>query len=466
MKSRFVVLLVALALVAGACGTRSGSSNSGSDTTPVPPTTTTPPGSAQPQAGMFGTMESPCGPGDAKGATDVGVTDTAITVTSYSDSTNTAVPELNVGIDQSSEAFVKWCNAQGGINGRTIDLKFRPAALTDFKKLVETACQDSLALVGGLAVLDDTGAQTQVDCGLVNVPAAGVSSVVTGADLTYTPLPSPPNQLMVGGATYIKEHFPEVIDSAGIIHGDIASLDYITGRLKEALTSIGYTFIYDGKAAVFEQNWPQFALAMKNAGVEYLTVVSTWEEIITLQAAMAEQNYEPDITMLETNFYQAKFPGAADGNAEGNYVQLNTWPFTEAADNPAMATYLEALDASSPGAEPQQLGVLSFSAWLLWADTVKGLGSNVTRAGLDAALSEVHAWNAGGLQGTSDPGANKAASCFIMMQVQGTGFERIFPTKADDAAVYEAGKGFSCDPKYVVNLPTNWDTNGAKRKVG
>lgn len=463
MRSRLVVVVMALALVAGACGGRSGGSDEGSDTTPVPPTS--PPGSTQSQAGMFGTMESPCGPGDAKGATDIGVTDTAITVTSFSDSTNTAVPELNVGIDQSSEAFVAWCNAQGGINGRTIDLEFRPAALADYKKLVELACQDSLALVGGLAVLDDTGAQTQVDCGLVNVPAAGVSSVQTGADLTYVPLPSPPNQLMVGGATYIKEHFPEVIDSAGIIHGDVASLDYLTNRLKEALTTIGYTFVYDGKAAVFEQNWPQFALAMKSAGVEYLTVASSWEEIVNLQASMAEQDYEPQVTMFDTNFYQAQFPAAADGNAEGDYVQLNTWPFTEAADNPAMATYLEALDAAVPGAEPQQLGVLSFSAWLLWADAVKGLGSDVTRASLDKALSEVHAWNAGGLQGTSDPGANKAASCFIMTQVKGTTFERIYPTKADDAAVYEAGKGFACDPRYVVDLPTNWDTNGAKRKT-
>lgn len=414
---------------------------------------------------MFGTLASPCGPGDASGATDVGVTDESITVTSYSDSTNQQVPNLNKGIDQSAKAFVDWCNERGGINGRQVDLKFRDAALLVYPAVVDAACKDSISLTGGLAVLDDMGVQAQIDCKLPNIPAAAVSSKQSGADLTFQVLPSPPNQLSLGGATYIKEQFPEVIESAGYIHGDIASLDYITNRMKEALTSIGYNFVYDGKTAIFEQNWPQFAIAMKNAGVKYMTVSSTWEEIIGLQAAMAEQNYEPDITMLETNFYQLKYPAAANGNAEGSYVQLTTWPFTEADDNPAMADYLAALEAANPGldvkTDPEQLGVQSFSAFLMWATAVKNLGSNVTRAGLVEELKNIHVWDGGGLHGTSDPGQSQGSPCFIMMQVKGDGFERVFPTKEADSAAYEAGKGFSCNPDYVVDLTTNWD-NGIK----
>lgn len=414
---------------------------------------------------MFGTLASPCGPGDASGATDIGVTDESITVTSYSDSTNPAVPNLNKGIDQSAKAFVDWCNGEGGINGRKVDLKFRDAALGSYKPVVEAACQDSLSLVGGLAVFDDTGVQTQIDCLLPNVPAAAVSSKQSGADLTFQVLPSPPNQLTLGGATYIKEHFPDVIQSAGMLQGDIPSLDYITSRMVEALTSIGYKFIYNEKTAIFEQNWPQFAIAMKNTGVKYLTVESTWEEIIGLQAAMADQNFEPEVTMLETNFYQLKYPAAADGNAEGAYVQLTTWPFNEPDANPAMAQYLDYLAAANPGlnvkTDPEQLGVQSFSAFLMWATAVKELGSNVTRAGLVDALKNIHSWDGGGLHGTSDPGQSQGSPCFIMMQIKGEGFERVFPTKDADAAVYDEGKGFSCNPDYVVNLTSNWD-NGIK----
>ena len=72
-RSRGVVLAVGvialISLVTAACGGgRSGSSNDSSATT-------------KPAAATdFGTMASPCGKGDAKGATQQGVTDTSITI--------------------------------------------------------------------------------------------------------------------------------------------------------------------------------------------------------------------------------------------------------------------------------------------------------------------------------------------------------------------------------------------------
>jgi hypothetical protein len=65
-----------MALVAGACGGSHGgtttgttASNGGGATTPT---------TAKPAGVKFGTLDSPCGKGDAKGATATGVTDTQI----------------------------------------------------------------------------------------------------------------------------------------------------------------------------------------------------------------------------------------------------------------------------------------------------------------------------------------------------------------------------------------------------
>ncbi len=448
---------MATALLASACGSRSddsGEENLG----PSESTTTTVAGV---EDGMFGSIESPCGEGDASGATDTGVTDDAITITSYSDSGG-QVGGLNKGIDDSSLAFVEWCNDQGGINGREIKLEFRQADLFAYNANVVTpACEDSLALVGGLAVFDDNGAQAQVDCGLPNIPAAAVSSVQSGADLTWQVLPSPPNQLTLGMATELKRMYPEVIESAGMISADIASVDYIAVRMKEAMTSIGYKFVYEAKQAIGESNWPPFVIDMKAKGVQYLTAESTWEEVVNLQNAMAQQGFQPEVTGLEANFYQLQFPTQAGGNAEGTYVQLTTWPFSEAEENPAMAQYLAALEKTNGDVLPEMLGVQSWSAWLMWATAVKSLGSDVTRAGLADALDQVTSWNGGGLHGTSNPAANEAAPCFILMQVEGDGFTRVFPSKADDAEVYEEGDGFSCNDEYVVDLTTDYD-NGAR----
>ncbi len=405
-------------------------------------------------------MESPCGPGDATGSS-TGVTDTEITVTGFSDSGG-QVGGLNKGIDDASLAFVEWCNGQGGINGRQIKLEHRDAALFNYTNdVVAPACEDSLALVGGLAVFDDAGAQSQVDCGLPNVPAAAVSSMQAGADLTYMPNPSPPNQLMVGMATELLKRHPDAAQKAGIVHGDVASLEYIQTRMMEALTSIGYTFVWDETAAIGESNWPPLVVGMQRAGVRYLVPVSAWEEVVNLEAAEEQQGFAPEVTALETNFYQANYPAQSGGNADGNYVQLTTWPFGEADQNPAMEEFLAALEAAVPGVAPEQLGVLSWSAWLMWAQAAKNAGSDLTRETLVTELGKITSWDGGGLHGTSDPAANEPSPCFILMQIEDESFKRVFPTEADDAAIYEEGQGFSCNPDYIVDLTTNFD-NGAK----
>ncbi len=211
MKLRIAAIAVAAVLVASACGSRSDDADSDSGLDGTATSTTA---AATSETGMFGTLESPCGPGDASGATDIGVTDDAIAYSSVSDSGG-QIGGLNKGVDDSQAAFVKWCNDQGGINGRKIELTMRNAALFDYGAQVTASCEESFALVGGIAAFDDVGAPIQVDCGLPNVPAATASSVQAGADLTYQPLPNPPNQLMLGAATWIKENQPEVMTKPG-----------------------------------------------------------------------------------------------------------------------------------------------------------------------------------------------------------------------------------------------------------
>ena len=66
-----------------------------------------------------------------------------------------------------AEAFTKWCNEHGGINGRKIVLKERDAKLTEFQQRVIEACDEGdFMSVGGGAVFDDTGQTDRLACGL------------------------------------------------------------------------------------------------------------------------------------------------------------------------------------------------------------------------------------------------------------------------------------------------------------
>ena len=61
MRSRLVAVALATALLAGACGSRTDDNSGGGDISNDSTTTT----AAAQTDGMFGTIESPCGPGDA-----------------------------------------------------------------------------------------------------------------------------------------------------------------------------------------------------------------------------------------------------------------------------------------------------------------------------------------------------------------------------------------------------------------
>lgn len=457
-----VVVALVVTLVAGACGSRlsheeiakaapsegGGSSNGGG---------------GAPGDGKFGDIESPCGPGDASGATDVGVTDDEITITAVADPGG-YIPGLNVGIHHSMEAFGKWCNEQGGINGRKIKVILGDAKLFSYQEVVTQACKDSFALVGGLAVMDNTGAQTQVDCDLVNVPAAAVNAEQTWADLTFEPLPNPTNTYPVGSALWIKEKYPEALTSAAALRTAVSTTKIQSDRLVEAYRQLGFDFTYIQDTNLPETNWAPLVLAMKNKNVQYINFTATYEEIVPMQKEMAQQGFKPAVIELESNYYDVKYPEMAGDVANGTLVRITMWPFEEADQNPATQQFMDIVRQYGPsGAEPTLLGAQGWSAALLWAQAVKDMGSEVTRQGLVDRISSVKDWTGGGLHQPTDPGSHERGACVIMMRVEDGKFVRAFPTKEEDAEVYEQGGGYACLPDSVVDIKADISV-GARKK--
>jgi len=59
---------------------------------------------------------------------------------------------------------------------------------------------------------------------------------------------------------------------------------------------------------------------------------------------------------------------------------------------------------------------------------------------------------AGGLHGTTDPGADEPQTCFVVMQVSYEGFTRRYPLPDADKEVYDAGDGMACPTDATVTL--------------
>jgi ABC-type branched-subunit amino acid transport system substrate-binding protein len=442
-------------LIAG-CGTRSA--DTADDGTTNQPAATTPT-SAGGSAG-FGTLANPCGPaaaGAALPAAGQGVTADEITVSTIADPGG-YVPGLNKGVFDTMEAFAAWCNGFGGINGRKLNVLLKDAQVTKYKDMVVQACTDSLALVGGIGALDQLGAKDGDDCGIINVPAAAASPEARLSPHTYMVLPSVPSRFDAGAAMWVKASHPGVETQGAALYSKIQTTEDIMKRFQQGTEKIGFKYVISDSAAPIEPNWGPAVIKLKNADAKYMTLVSTYEAILPLQKEFAQQGWAPQVTQLEGNFYDQRYPQQAKeqgADTSNVFINVPVWPIEEADQNPPTQQYLDLLKKTVPDAVPAMLGIESWSAALMFATAAKAAGPNLTRATLEAELKKIHSWDGGGLHGHSDPAARMPSTCFVMMTLGDGKFERAYPKSDKDAAVYDNTdhKGMACPKDSLVYLP-------------
>lgn len=467
MKTRLIALFCVLGLLASACGSRlsdgelatgggtggGGESSSGGSQA----------GQGAEGAGissegeegpMLGTLPVPCGPAPegetlAEGEDPGVAADTLKIGLIYDNVSFIKLPTASIA--ESVEAFVAFCNGFGGINGRQLELQKFDAKLSEHLGATEAACEAGVfALVGSGAVFDDKGAQAMVDCGLIEVPAYTVTADKGMSDRVVSPLPNPTDEFNIGPALYAKAEYPDAIKKAAILHGDVPSVTIQSDRVKEAYEAEGWNFVYDKTTGQIQESYTAEVKAMKDAGVEYVTMVSATDELVKLLRDMRTQGFEPEIVDLGQQYYD---PGVtAEPGAEGAIVQLNTAPFEEVDDNPGLQAYLEAYEGVGSDIEPTSLGVQAFSAGLLFATAAKAAGPELTRESVLTELKAITEWDAGGLHFPANPGENAVSTCFSYAIVKDGAFERLHPA--------EVGT-YDCDDAYATPLEGDYGT-GAK----
>ena len=461
---RLLVVLAALVLVAGACSSRGeddSASSGGGDTTE----TTAAGGDAGGDGEAFGDVESPCGEGEGtptapEGGPEEtqGISDDSIAVGTVADPGFTGRPGLNQEIFDAGEAFVAWCNDQGGINGRELVLTQYDAAISNYQPELTEACGSEFAMVGGGAVQDNLWETTGLECGLIDINGFSVTpekAGVSGPDVvqesrTVQPVPNPSNQFPVGALKILAEENPDALDAVGILYADLATLQVQAERTKEAYEQNGANIVVDQTYNVLgEANWAPFANALKDAGVTWLNFVGEGENLAALQNAMATIDYAPEVTLQDTNFYDQAYLDAAGDAANGTSLRNAFVPFEEADANPATAKYIELVEAVD--GKVALLGAQSMSGWLLFAQSAKACDDegDLTRSCVLDTAGSVTEWTGGGLHAPSDPSTNSGPSCVMVLRVEDGAFVRHAPEE-----------GFDCQDDYVADLEGDYSASG------
>ncbi len=454
MQRKSTVRLLGIAVVAALAAAACSSSRGSTTATTAAPSATTAAAAASTTAApgvKFGTLDSPCGAGTAKGTTEQGVTDTSIHIGYGDDRGFAGSPGLDQEMGDAVKAMIKWCNDQGGILGRQIVGDFYDAAITQTNTVMQQACKSDFMLVGEGWALDEVAEQTRLGCNLVAVPGFAVGPDFANGPEMYQGVPNPDDYLPASIAYEAAQLFPDTVGKLDFLHTTLSATESSIVKAQEAFTAAGFTTLNCGVKINYggEPDYKPFAQKFQTCGIKVIfSNLGPGPVLFNWMQAMDQVGVKP-IYLMEANDYStAMSQWNTSGIGDQTYVREAFQPIEAAASVPAVQTYVDAVKAT--GGKANQLGEQSASSFILWATAAKSCGSTLTRQCMVDYLSKVHDWTGGGLHASADPGGNLPPKCGIILKLTGTAWSQFYPKTAGQ---------YDCNDKYLFKISqANWGT--------
>lgn len=365
----------------------------------------------------------------------VGLTATQIKIATLADISGVQ-PGLFQSAHDGAKAAAAYINSTGGICGRQVvsDLKDSKTDSGGNRAAMEDACANDFAVAGSMSAFDDGSAAPGQSCGIPDITAITTNRAKFSATNVYPAFPSAGPQVGNSSAKYIAKAYPDAIKHAAILYLNQAVTVTNAQSRKKAWASVGFKWVYDKVVQVVQPSYTSFVQDMKNMGVQYVTFVGDFQNIIRLQKSMRDQKFSPKVRDWDSVAYNPQYLQVDAQAVEGSFVFVNTGMFEEANSNPEMKLYLTWLQRAAPGAVPDYFGVYAWSAYRLFQKLATQIGPDITRAKVLAALKSTTTWNDYGMHGPQQTGVKKPTVCNLYMQVKNNKFQRMWPASGFDCS--------------------------------
>jgi hypothetical protein len=455
-----IALVAAMALVAGGCGAKSDSSTS--STEDGAKVTTTAAGAST--VAKFGTLDSPCGKSLANGkkatvkASEAGTGTDKLYLSVANERSSTIRPGLLQEMWDTSVAFTKWCNDQGGIGGLPLEAVDADAKVLQVESAMATVCSKTFALVGGGWVQDQlvfSGKEGSDfhKCKMIAVPGFAVSAEFGEGNGSIQPLPHPAYLQNTNWIEQLVRLYPDKMKKSTVVWGNLPSMKANKDEVVATGKAVpGYGSVPDIQYdAVGQPDWSLVAQQVKDSGATSLAFVGEPQNLSSLSAALRAQSWDGVVFADANQYDQVLIDTSGPEAVEGVAARIAVHPIEEADKWPAVTQYLDIMKKDGPpNAKIADLGMQSMSAWLLFSTAAKACaessGGEISR---DCVLNEafkISSWTGGGLHAETDPAGGKPNSCAMLMSVQKGKWARLDP-KIDDA---KAKDGFYCGKTVTV----------------
>jgi hypothetical protein len=403
---------------------------------------------------------------------EIGVTADTIRIAVIADVDNPVQPGLFQGTVNGVQAFAKYMNSHGKLAGRNVQVDFIDSHLSadEARNAVIRACQEDFAMVGTNALffnnvqpmeqcVDKAGQMT----GLPDVPTlqtetahqcSQISFAVIAAAIDCATLNDHPQtySARMGQILYYKKQNKD-LHGIWVLPSDLKSTinsttPVATGDVKAGVKQDQDFFKISGLAT--QSDYTPVAQSIKQHNSTYAQSISDYKSSLNLRKESKIQGVSSvKVWDCALQCYDAKFLSQGGADVEGQYASLFFIPFEEAKQNKSVDAFLKSIGGKS---KADGFAAQAWTAGLFFRDVVENVvkadGNNgLTRARFLEEAKKIHDFTAAvggqGMLGPTDVGAHKLNGCFVLTQVKGGKYVRIFPkTKGT----------LNCDSKNVTTI--------------
>jgi ABC-type branched-subunit amino acid transport system substrate-binding protein len=359
-----------------------------------------------------------------------------------------AAPGLEQEFFDVADAFSKWCNAAGGINGRKIVVTKLDAKLFNGAAQVINACQTEFMLVGGGNAFDAPDVKPRIACKLGQIPAYAVSPEASNAGLQVTPGNSIPTEYQIGTLRLLAEAYPVAKQGLGIGTSNVASLIPQGKRAQQAAEAVGYRVTDLQEKPPIVTNFRPYMEQLKSSGAKAYNDQVSQDPTPEIVAA-SDVGWKPVFVNFSTINYDPKTVAAAKATAfPPTYIGLASLPFELSDKYPVLQLVKSIMSAGVSNPKYTTFSAIAFNAWTLWAKSASECGVGLTQACVLQKAARYTAWTGGGLFAplSTIPGKQHLSDCVAIVRLTPNGF-------VYDKAVTKPNQGiYNCDPRNVAKV--------------
>jgi hypothetical protein len=254
----------------------------------------------------------------------------------------------------------------------------------------------------------------------------------------------------IGDFRYYTSHFTG-LHGLWVYNGDVPTVRILSVPGFQAGSNLGIgkdgQGFYSSSGEAPQSAMTPFVQVMKQSGSTFGYDGSTLANNVLLRKEAQLQGISSvKVWACNSVCYDPKYITQGGSAVNGTYAELFNLPYlTEYQANPALSALVKQMGSVT---DLDNDSIDAYIEALLFQDAVQKAAATGTlsRQSLFTALSNEHAFNAGGIIGTTDIGKHAVSPCVVVAQVEGGAWARAYPSKAGT---------FDCSSANVVQIKMN-----------